>query len=198
MLAALSLVLTLLLFHTSMTAVQSQDNDDTRSLARLEQKLIDIFEHRSQPALDDVLAPDFIYTSEAATLDKREFIVQAENFGFSKRRIELSGSRLRVYANAAISTGSARMRPGPDVPLKGTPKVASSSATLNLSELPDEKKQSSSPQTEPRGVPAPMRVPQERPVAKTDERYRYTAMYVKLRGRWQMAALHLSRAAAQE
>jgi hypothetical protein len=198
MLAMLSLFLPFLLFHTGMTTVNGQANDDRRSLARLEQKLIDIFEHRNQPLLDEALASDFTYTNEAATLGKREFIAQAENFGFVGKRIELSGNRLRVYGNAAISTGSASVRSDADVPVKGTPGVATGSATVNLGKLSEEEKRQPPPRAEPRAVPSPMSVPQDRPVPVADARYRYTAMYVKLRGRWQMVALHLSRAASRE
>jgi hypothetical protein len=199
MLAMLSLFLMFLLFRTGMTTVYGQANDDTRSLARLEQKLIDILEHRKQPLLDEVLASDFIYTNEAATLGKREFIAMAENLGFVGKRIELSGNRLRVYENAAVSTGNASVRTNADIPVKGTAGVASGSATVNLGKLSDEEKQPPPPpRAEPRAVPSPMPVPQDRPVPAADARYRYTATYVRLRGRWQMVALHLSRATSRE
>jgi hypothetical protein len=190
----LPIVLTLVLFHPSVRAIQN--NNDTRSLTRLEQKWVTLFRRPDRTVMESGIADDFIYTSETATLSKREFIKLVEKLDLSERRIELTNSRVRVYGRAAVSTGGAVLRPQADDQIKGNSKVTSRSAVINLAELSQQKKTASS-SVGMRGVPAPMPVPQDRPVPDADARYRYTAMYIKVRGRWQMVALHLSWAARE-
>jgi hypothetical protein len=183
------MVLIPVLFHISMEAIQGRD--DTRTLARLEQQWISIFQRGDSAVLENVLTGDFIYTAETGTLGKKEFIALAKLFDPSKRGIELTDNQMRIYGRAAISTGVATLRSRDGGQIKGESKVASRSGVVNLDEL---SRQEKSPPTSvaPRIVPAPMPIPNNRPVPVADAKYRYTAIYVKLRGRWQMVALHLS------
>jgi hypothetical protein len=185
-------VLLTLLFHAGVE--MNQDNDTTRSLARLQEKWITGFRDHDPAVLEDALANDFMYTSETATLGKQEFISMAQRLDLTQKRIELTDSRVRVYGNAAVSTGGVLLRPQASDPIKGDSKIASESGVINLRELSRTEKPPKST-SNPRVVPAPMPVPQDRPVPVADTQYRYTAMYAKSRGRWQMVALHLSRIA---
>lgn len=185
----LRLALMLALVHSDMKA--TQEKDESRSLARLEKEWVATFNSANASILENVLADDFIYTNEGGTLGKREFVMRAEIFDLSKRRIELSDGRVRVYGTAAISTGTATLWPHAGDQIKGYSKVGSGSSVINLGEL-SRQQQLPPSSVKPRGVPAPMTVPQDRPVPRANSQYRYTAVYVKLRGRWQMVALHLS------
>lgn len=185
----LPIAATCIFFLTDMKT--AQDNNSARPLALLEQEWIKTFQSGNSGLLANVLAEDFIYTSGATSLSKEEFIASVGQHNLSKARIELTESRVRVYGTAAVSTGCAVLWPQDNSQVKGEPKVASGSAVVNLSELAEQQKP---PPVEPRGVPAPMPVPQGRPVPVADAKYRYTPMYVKLGGRWQMVALHLSQA----
>src|SRR5215210_7367642 len=102
MLGVLPIVLTLCLFQTGVTV--SQDNE-TRSLVRLQQEWMAAFQRHDWAVLKDLLAEDFTCTSDRGTLGKRDSISLAEKLDLGERRIELSDSRVRVYGSAAVSTG---------------------------------------------------------------------------------------------
>lgn len=182
------LALTLILFNTSVKTMQ--DSEAARSLAQLELKWIADFQRRDPTLLENILADDFVYTSEIAILNKREFIARAEKLELGERKIELDNSRMRVYGSAAVSTGSIVLRSQVKDQIKGNSGVAAKSAVVNLGEMQEKQPSSSG---ERRIVPSPMPVPRNRPVPAIDAQYRYTAIYVKLYGRWRLAALHLSR-----
>jgi hypothetical protein len=190
----LRIAIPLVLFHINMKAIE--DNKDARSLARLEQQCIAAFEQHDLSVLENVLADDFIYTGQTMTLGKREFIAQVGKVELNERTLQLADGRVRVYASAAISTGGATLRPRTEDQIKGNNQVTSSPAVVNLGQLARQEKPAPSPGAQ-RVVPAPMIVPHDLPVPVAGAQYRYTAVYVKSHGRWQMAALHLSQASRE-
>lgn len=185
-LGALQIAMTLIFLHTAMNAVQ---NDDTRSLTLLEQQWITDFESRKSGLLEKVLSHDFVYVSEAGVLAKREFIALVEKFDLSSSTIQLNNKSVHVHGLAAVSSGSVVLLPKTSDQIKGESKVAAKSAVVNVGE--SVRKEPPPTTRTARVVPAPMPVPQNSQVL-APARHRYTAMYVKVVGRWRLVALHLS------
>jgi|GEM_PF-2963914 len=169
-----------------------QDTEESRTLARLEREWITALRQHDIPTVQSMIAADFTYSSDTAVLDKKGFLARLEEFDLGEKTIELIDERIRIFGTAAISTGAASFRQPSRDQVDGSVKVASGSAVVNLGELAREEKRE--PARTRRGVPPPGPVSQDRPVQVAKPEYRYTAVYVRLRGRWQMVALHLSTA----
>lgn len=184
------ITLTLVLLHTNINA--NQNDDAAHTLTRVEQKLLAALEAGDRAVLEDILTADFVYANEGETLNRKGAIARAAGINFTERKIELSKGTIRVYGNAAISTGTVMLRPRAKDEIRGVSQTASGSAVVNLGKLPRQEK-TPPYSTQPRAVPAPMPEPHDLPVPAADVPYRYAARYIKRRGRWQMVELRLSR-----
>lgn len=188
------------LFQASMT--YAQDSAAAKRLKQIEREWINAFLRRDLRTLKDVLAEDFTYINGAEFLNKSEVIARAEKLNLNNQSVELVTNRVRLYGNAAVSTGRAAVKGQLPDQIKGEANAVSNPSVVNLGKLSRQNKGSQT-SGDLKGVPSPLPVPHNLPVtdlqpmAAVVGQYQYTSIFIKQRGKWRLVALHLTHLAPE-
>lgn len=197
LIAALAALSAVVLFPTISGGGQGRKK--SRQLMQKEQEWIDAVRRGDTGALAGALADDFIATVQTDTMDKTQFIAALKNLNAVHKSIVIGDSKVRIYGDAAVSTGRAGTPTHAGGRAVSEPGRATQSATVDLNEAARREAASPPRSGELRVVPAPLPPPGDRPVPSGGDvplpahQYLYTAVYIRRQGRWQAVTLHLTR-----